>query len=185
MVIDYSEGVTLLTWGFFLDDNEDKIKINNILGDNLSEKISDFENEQAYLIIKRDAAESFINTINNTDKVYGNIKEFGKLLIESKNSSHTNSDLAIPISINDITELSKVTIKRRQENFKDDEIYKRMGSDMAELEKLSTQLRKMGGFSIPDQKLKKIVKIINENNLTSLDIELFNKLKKHSNHFQH
>lgn len=178
MIINYSESVSLLSWGFFLDDNEKKIKFNNVLGDSLYEKISAFEEEKYYIIIKRDVVDSFIETINKNEKCKNKVKEIGETLIKNKISSSNNSDVVIPISLNDITELSMVTIERRKANFNDEEIYKRLGNDMAELEKLSKEVVKMSGFSIPNEKMKEVMKIINKNNLISSDIELFQKIEK-------
>lgn len=178
MIINYSESVSLLSWGFFLDDNEKKIKFNNVLGDSLYEKISAFEEEKYYIIIKRDVVDSFIETINKNEKCKNKVKEIGETLIKNKISSSNNSDIVIPISLNDITELSMVTIERRKANFNDEEIYKRLGNDMAELEKLSKEVVKMSGFSIPNEKMKEVMKIVNKNNLISSDIELFQKIEK-------
>lgn len=178
MIINYPESVSLLTWGFFLDDNEKKIKFNDVLGDSLSEKISSFEEEKYYIIIKRDVVDSFIETINKNEKCNDSIKEIGETLIKNRISSTNNSDIVVPISLNDITDLSRVTIGRRKDNFNDDEIYKRLGNDMAELEKLSKEVVKMSGFSIPDEKMKEVMKIVNKNNLISSDIELFQKIEK-------
>lgn len=178
MIINYSESVSLLSWGFFLDDNEKKIKFNNVLGNSLYEKISAFEEEKYYIIIKRDVVDSFIETINKNEKCKNKVKEIGETLIKNKISSSNNSDIVIPISLNDITELSMVTIERRKANFNKEEIYKRLGNDMAELEKLSKEVVKMSGFSIPNEKMKEVMKIINKNNLISSDIELFQKIEK-------
>lgn len=178
MIINYSESVSLLSWGFFLDDNENKIKFNNVLGNSLYEKISAFEEEKYYIIIKRDVVDSFIETINKNEKCKNKVKEIGETLIKNKISSSNNSDIVIPISLNDITELSMVTIERRKANFNKEEIYKRLGNDMAELEKLSKEVVKMSGFSIPNEKMKEVMKIINKNNLISSDIELFQKIEK-------
>ena len=178
MIINYSESVSLLSWGFFLDDNEKKIKFNNVLGNSLYEKISAFEEEKYYIIIKRDVVDSFIETINKNEKCKNKVKEIGETLIKNKISSSNNSDVVIPISLNDITELSMVTIERRKANFNKEEIYKRLGNDMAELEKLSKEVVKMSGFSIPNEKMKEVMKIINKNNLISSDIELFQKIEK-------
>lgn len=178
MIINYSESVSLLSWGFFLDDNEKKIKFNNVLGNSLYEKISAFEEEKYYIIIKRDVVDSFIETINKNEKCKNKVKEIGETLIKNKISNSNNSDIVIPISLNDITELSMVTIERRKANFNKEEIYKRLGNDMAELEKLSKEVVKMSGFSIPNEKMKEVMKIINKNNLISSDIELFQKIEK-------
>jgi hypothetical protein len=36
----------------------------------------------------------------------------------------------------------------------------------------------MGGFYIPNEKMKEVMKIVNKNNLISSDIELFQKIEK-------
>lgn len=179
MMINYRESITLLKCGSLIKNENEKMKFESLLGDFLSPKISSFENEEFYLVIKKDVAYSLMKIINETDDTYNDLKKIREIKIEDRMSSHLDSDDIIPISLslNEISELSKLATDRKNKNINNKEINNRIELDMAELEKLSNELKKENIFPIPNVTMKNVFKIIKNNKLTSVDDELFKKIE--------
>lgn len=177
MKINYEETITLLSWGFFLDESPQKDRFNSVYGVEALEKVKEFEAEQFTSIMKRDTVSNILETIERKSSEDEYIADLEKGLRKTFERADVNSDVIVSLSLNDMKVIASELVDRKHELQKDDEYRKRSDITFAELNRTANKIHKDSDFNISKEVMKTIVSTFNEKNILDSDIPLLNKIK--------